>query len=396
MLLTLRNVTSFFYLTGVNFADCFVTYDIESDHLALWIPYVEPRQVLWFGHTPNTSQALEKYDVDEVRYSSELPGYIQNHVALSTTLYVLHGDQMPRRMAQRMAPQRMPQRMALRSDTAKRMEAVLMSLGRRVDTLTLQPAMDRARVIKTDAEVALIRHANHISSAAHRRVAENLLKLTNERQIQAIILAVCNARGAPTQAYPVIAGAGVNASTLHYGENDQPLQGKQVVVIDAGCEYSCYASDVTRTLPIAGKFTPEAAAVYGVVQNMQEQCIAMVRPGVEWYKVHLLAVRLAQEGLMKLGILKGDAKAIAEAGTATAFFPHGLGHHVGLEVHDVSGAISSVLFENFKVETGKREMVDAAKLAKLQAMASNPASILSVRAGQRLEPNMIVTVEPGM
>ncbi|KAH6603464.1 xaa-pro aminopeptidase [Trichoderma cornu-damae] len=367
----LRQRRYFFYLTGANFHDCFVTYEIRTDRLILWIPYVEPRQVLWFGSTPDAAKAKQLYDVDEVRYSSQLPKFLESRLTSSTTLYVLHEDQTPAR--------------------AKETRV-------KVNHWMLQPAMDRARCVKDEYEIAMIRRANDVSSAAHRKVAEMLLRLSNERDLEAIFQAVCTSRGARSQAYPIIAGSGANAATLHYEENDQPLDGRELVVLDAGCEWNCYASDVTRTLPLGGRFSAKGAAVYGLVQRMQEECIAAVGPGVKFYQLHLHAAAVGIEGLLKLGILKGDADDIAAAGTISAFFPHGLGHHVGLEVHDVSGSLPLMTLLNLGLDGGKREMISAEALSAMRAHDADlvPPRLKSTRERQVLEPNMIVTIEPGI
>jgi Xaa-Pro dipeptidase len=368
-LLTRRR--SFFYLTGANFHDCSVTYEIRTDVLTLWIPYVEPRQVLWFGSTPDAAKAKQLYDVDEVRYSSQLPKFFESRFGSSNQLFVLHEDQTPPR--------------------AKETKV-------KINHWKLQPAMDNARCIKDEYEIAMIRRANDVSSAGHRKVAEMLTRLSNEREIEAIFQAVCTARGARSQAYPVIAGSGANASTLHYEENDQPLKDKELVVLDAGCEWNCYASDITRTLPIKGEFSTKGAAVYNLVQQMQEECIAAIKPGTKFYQLHLHAAAVGLKGLLKLGILKGDAVEIAKAGTISAFFPHGLGHHVGLEVHDVPGSLPLMLLVNLGLDGGKREMISADMLTAMRLYDGElvPSRMKSGRERQVLKPNMIVTVEPGM
>ncbi|CAI4217575.1 unnamed protein product [Parascedosporium putredinis] len=345
----------FYYLSGANFADCAVTYDIKTDHLVLWIPYIEPRKVLWYGFTPGPEECRAKSDVDDVRYIDGMKEYIAQRLLYGSadTLYLLHANHAP----------------PLSADTRPKV---------RIDASSLRPCMDAARVVKSDYEVAMIRKANAVSSAAHRRAAELLSTFKNEREIEAVFRSTCALRGAKNQAYPVIAGSGENAATLHYEDNDEDLKGRQLVVIDAGCEWDCYASDVTRTLPISGRFSDEAAEIYTLVDKMQRECISAVRPGVLYYKLHLHAAAVALVGLMRLGILgNGTVGQIWSAGTIAAFFPHGLGHHIGLEVHDVTGRDRLLLLEGGE--------------------SDGDAKDTSATDGrQRLEKNMIVTIEPGI
>ncbi|KAM0334416.1 hypothetical protein ACHAQA_001442 [Verticillium albo-atrum] len=357
----------FFYLAGVNVPDCAVTYDLADDRLTVWIPYVEPRKVLYNGRVPSTKEVLASSDVDEVRHMQDLPAFLHayTHQHDETTVYLL--------------------------DKAQSHEAL--SSHAHVDVMALRPAMDEARVTKTQYEIALIRKANAVSSAAHRAVQRHIRAFSSERQVAALFAAECTVRGAPTQAYAPIAGSGPNAATLHYGANDEPLAGRQVLVLDAGCEVDCYASDVTRTLPLGeGGFTAEGRAIYDLVEKMQEACIAGVRPGVLFYGLHLRASAIALRGLLKLGILKGDEKAIWAAGTVAAFFPHGLGHHIGLETHDVTGRDRLLLSAPGAGgrPAARREGVSA------EALTGMAATGPPYRGKQALRPGMVVTVEPGI
>ncbi|OHE93798.1 metallopeptidase family M24 [Colletotrichum orchidophilum] len=375
---TFRQRRYFYYLSGANFADCAVTYELASDRLILWIPYVEPRQVLWFGSTPGIAECLRRFDVDDVRYTTQLNKFLYRHLSPGSTLYVLHADQVP-----------------LHGDFYQAAADV------RIDLTSLQTAADQARVVKTEYEVAMIRKAAAVSAAAHRRVAERMLKLGNESEIEAIFQAWCTTAGAREQAYAIIAGSGKNASTLHYDANDEPLEGRELVVFDAGCEWQCYASDITRTLPIAGRFSAEAQAVYDVVARMQDECIDLIRPGTLFFDLHVHASRVAQEGLFKLGVLRGDPTEVWDAGTVAAFFPHGLGHHVGLEVHDVSGRERLLLLNNATGgRVGKREIVTPEMMGAMAQAGVVGAGAASgpppYRARQYLRKNMIVTVEPGI
>ncbi|KAF4582869.1 Xaa-Pro dipeptidase [Ophiocordyceps camponoti-floridani] len=201
----------FFYVAGADFPGCHVTYDVKAKRLTLWVPYVAPKDVLWFGSRPSPEECFARYDVDHVRYVDELAGYVDDFQARnpSSTIYLLHADQKP--------PSRQP------FHSTKQFQ----------DSL-LKPAMDRARVVKTDYEIAMIRHANDISSAAHRSIASRLHTLRSERDVEAIFQEVCTLYGTRTQAYPIIAGAGANAATLHYDANDQSLVGRELLLLDAG------------------------------------------------------------------------------------------------------------------------------------------------------------------
>jgi Xaa-Pro dipeptidase len=153
-------------------------------------------------------------------------------------------------------------------------------------------------------------------------------------------LDVCVSHQAKQQAYDPIAASGPNAGTLHYDANNEDFGNRQLMCLDAGCEYELYASDITRTFPLSHSWpSKEAANIYNLVERMQEACIKRLAPGVRYLDLHVLAHQIAIDGLLALGILhNGTKEEIYKAGTSRAFFPHGLGHHIGLEVHDVGQA----------------------------------------------------------
>lgn len=400
-----RQRRHFYYLSGANFAGCSLTYDISRDHLILWIPYTDPKTVLWFGSTPSVDDCKAASDVDDVRLANGLERFLYTSLSPGSTLYVLHPDQKPK---------------------LENTKGVV-----HIDTSKLLPAIDAARVVKTDYEVAMIRRANAVSSAAHKAVMARMKKLQNEREIEAIFRGFSLAQGAKTSAYPVIAGSGPNAGVLHYAANNQPLAGRQLVVLDAGAEWNCYASDVTRTIPIGGKFTAEGQAIYSVVERMQTECVQRVKPGVVYYTLHLHACIVAVTELLKLGILhNGTAAEIFNRGTIAAFFPHGLGHHVGLEVHDVSGnerlilgasvgskarkggsssssSSSPVIGSNSNCNGGGASHCGGAAMMppKREWMSPEMLGIMyrdavtlppPYKGRQKLEKNMVVTIEPGI
>ncbi|KAF3343785.1 hypothetical protein VdG2_07843 [Verticillium dahliae VDG2] len=192
----------FFYLAGVNVPDCAVTYSLADDRLTVWIPHVEPRKVLYNGRVPSIKDVLAASDVDEVRHMQHLPAFLHAyaHQHDKATIYLI--------------------------DASQSHPALVDNARIHIDSAALRPAMDEARVTKTAHEIALIRKANAVSSAAHRAVMRHIRRFASERQVAALFTAECTVRGAPTQAYAPIAGSGPNAATLHYGANDEPLAGR--------------------------------------------------------------------------------------------------------------------------------------------------------------------------
>ena len=267
--------------------------------------------MIWSGLPLSPSDALAKYDIDAVLTTSDLP----SHLSSLSSAKLLHLDNQgaPPIAAHAAAP------------SAEDKEA-------------LREAVETSRITKTPYEIALLRHANEITTAAHTAVLRSLKHTRNERELEAVFTERCIALGAPKQAYHGIFGAGTNAATLHYVHNDKGLEGKLNVLVDAAAEYRCYCADVTRTMPLSGEFTRESRAIYEIVERMQEECLGMLKAGVQWEDVHERAHEVAIEGLLRLGILKGGSVGeIFERGTSVAFFPHGLGHYLGLDTHDVGG-----------------------------------------------------------
>jgi len=246
--------------------------------------------------------------------------------------------------------------------------------------------MDEARLIKSAHEIKLLRIANEISAAAHLNVLKGVKHFKNESEIEATFLATSVAAQAKHQSYGVIAASGENASVLHYMANDQPLRGRQMVCLDAGAEWECYSSDVTRTFPISGTYSKEAKAIYDIVAKMQEEYIAMIKPGVELRALLAVADDIAYEGLAALGLLHNGTKAEYKAArVAAAFFPHGIGHQMGLEVHDPNSWRPSQATQPHP--QGRRVP------PPLEALISSASS---VPQDQKFETGMVLTVEPGI
>jgi len=249
--------------------------------------------------------ARGKYDVDDVRTTTDLPADIA--AAEKQTIF------------------------AIPTQLSREFSGTL-------DTDILHTAISECRVIKDAYEVALIKKANTITADAHHACMRAVKAATNERELLAIFTATCIAAGTPTQAYTGIFGAGRAAATLHYVHNNAPLGRKLNLLLDAGAELSVYASDVTRTFPISGRFTAESRAIYDIVLKMQKDCLAQCAPGKSWDEIHVLAHRVAIQGLLDVGVLRdGSVDEILENRTSCAFLPHGLGHYLGMDTHDTGG-----------------------------------------------------------
>jgi Xaa-Pro dipeptidase len=192
-------------------------------------------------------------------------------------------------------------------------------------------------VVKTPYEVALIRKANEISTAAHINVMKAARNAKTESELYGVWIKSCIERNAENQAYHSIVAAGENGATLHYVKNNDSTAGKDVLLLDAGCEVDCYASDITRTFPISGEFSRESLNIYNIVLSMQKKCMAAIKAGMKWDDIHELAHKVAIDGLLSLGLLRGDPADILKARTSVAFFPHGLGHYLGMDTHDTGG-----------------------------------------------------------
>jgi Xaa-Pro dipeptidase len=292
-------------------------------------------------------------------------------------------------------------------------KAPLFTLGKKPHGPSgLRTAIDTCRVIKDNHEIDLIRQANVISGEAHINVMKYLHRFTNEAEVEAAFMKTCIARHAKLQAYDPIAGSGANAAVLHYSENEADFGNGQTVVLDAGCEVQRYASDVTRTMPINPRnpgYWPskETEAIYNLVESIQESCIKQLRPGKHFIELFWHAHYMVIDGLLKLGVLKGDRDDIFHTGTSRAFLPHGLGHHMGLEVHDVSPVPHPPLAVTARNLTPLQELFinwDPASASRTSTLtdpshfALDPSSrnTLNKPEAPVLEPGMVLTVEPGI
>lgn len=191
------------------------------------------------------------------------------------------------------------------------------------------------RLYKSPNEVKVMRHAAEISARAHIKAMQASRAGLCEYHLEAELDYEFRKGGAKMPAYGSIVAAGVNACILHYRENDAPLQDGDLVLIDAGCEIDCYASDITRTFPVNGRFSSEQKAIYQLVLAANEEAFKHIAPGKHWNEAHEATVRVITAGLVELGLLEGDVGELIEAQAYKPFYMHRAGHWLGMDVHDV-------------------------------------------------------------
>ncbi|WP_313304022.1 Xaa-Pro aminopeptidase [Stutzerimonas balearica] len=215
------------------------------------------------------------------------------------------------------------------------------------------------RLYKSAAEVKVMQAAAEISARAHVRAMQAARPGLFEYHLEAELDYEFRKGGAKMPAYGSIVASGRNACILHYRENDQPLKDGDLVLIDAGCEIDCYASDITRTFPVNGRFSAEQKAIYELVLAANEVAFKHIAPGRHWNEAHEATVRVITAGLVELGLLQGEVDALIASEAYKPFYMHRAGHWLGMDVHDVG---------DYKVGGVWRE----------------------------LEPGMCMTVEPGI
>ncbi|MCD6038991.1 MAG: pepP [Gammaproteobacteria bacterium] len=225
--------------------------------------------------------------------------------------------------------------------------------------LNLTQTVHEMRLIKSPAEIALMRKAAEITAQAHIQAMTVCRPGMKEYQLEAEIIYQFQKQGARYPAYSSIVGSGINSCTLHYVANNQIIADKNIVLIDAGCEYQYYASDVTRTFPANGCFTAEQCAIYEIVLAAQLAGIQSIRPDAEWCAPQNTIVKIITQGLIDLKLLKGPLDELIAKKAYSKFYMHGAGHWLGLDVHDVG---------QYKLD-GK---------------------------WRRMQPGMVLTVEPGI
>jgi Xaa-Pro aminopeptidase len=319
-----RQDSDFFYLTGFNEAEAVaVLAPHHEEHR--YILFVQPKEwekEVWSGYRTGVDAAKEKYGADEAYPITELNDKLPQYLEKADRIYYHLGrdrkfnDVILRHWQHLMAtyPKRGTGPIAIEST---------------------YPILQAMRQIKSATELEMMRKAVEIATEAHNHALQFTRPGRYEYEIQAEIEHIFRLRGALGPAYPSIVASGSNSCILHYIENDRQMQDNDLLLIDAGCSYKYYNSDITRTFPVGKQFTAEQKILYELVLKAQLDAIAQVQPGNPYNLFHDTAVRVMVEGLMDLGLLAGDIEEIIKEEKYKPFYMHRTGHWLGLDVHDV-------------------------------------------------------------
>ncbi len=343
-----RQDSDLLYLTGFPEPDCLCVLSPrhERERFILFVQPRDPAKETWTGKRYGVDGARGVFGADGAYTIERVREILPAHLAQTDTVYF--------------APGRDERMNALIRELIDGSRLARARTGRGVVSV-VDPAsiLHEMRLRKSAEELALMRKAAAASARAHVAAMKAVRDGTFEYELEALVDYHFRSAGGSGAAYPSIVASGANATILHYTRNDRRMRDGELVLIDAGAEFDGYCSDVTRTFPVGAAYSPPQRRVYEIVLRAQKEGIAAVRPGASMEDIHRRATEVLVEGLLRIGLLSGDAGSLIEKGEHARFYMHRTGHWLGLDVHDVG-----------------RYRVDG---------ASRP-----------LEPGMVLTVEPGL
>jgi Xaa-Pro aminopeptidase len=318
-----RQNSDFFYLTGFE----------EPEAIAVIAParekkftlFVRPRdldQEIWYGYRAGVEGAKRDYSADEAFTIDQFDAKLTEILDGPRVLYYAFGHTdagIDQKIIQQLTMMRESNRKPFEPPTTI------------VDPSTILHEM---RVLKSAEEIEIMQRAADIAAEAHVEVMKTVRPGMMEYEVESMVEAYFRKAGATGASYTSIVGAGGNATILHYIDNKDELKDGDLLLLDAGAEYKGYASDITRTFPINGKFTDAQREIYDLVLKTQKSCVDMVRPGVRLEDLKTHSIELLTEGMVELGLLKGDPKKLIKEKKYMQFYMHNLGHYLGIDVHD--------------------------------------------------------------
>ncbi|KAF6029243.1 PEPD [Bugula neritina] len=352
--LLFRQESYFHWAFGIIEPDCFGAIDVDTGNCTIFMPRLPADYAVWMGTLHPPEYFRKKYAVDSSYYSDEISTVLSKDAG---PLLLLHG---------------------LNTDSGSYTEeAAFDGISEyKTDNSLLHPHISECRVFKSDLEIEMLRYTNSVSSEAHKKIMKNIKPGMYEYQCESMFQNHCYTEGGMRHvAYTCIGASGTNCAVLHYGHagapNDRAIQDGDMCLFDMGGEYYCYASDITCSFPANGKFTDRQKNIYNAVLKSSRAVMAACKPGVNYADMHRLADRTHLEELVKIGLLHGDVDEMLAVHMGAVFMPHGLGHLLGVDTHDVGGYPEGV------------SRIDEPGLK-------------SLRTTRDLEARMCLTVEPGI
>ena len=323
-----RQDSDFHYLTGFDHPNAAAL--LRADGGPAFTLFVAPREreaEIWNGFRPGVEGAVRDFGADEAYPIGELREKLPKLVTGAERLFHVLGrdPELDRLIFETCEGLRLRSRLGVLPPSSI------------VDPRSVLHGM---RLVKEPAELDVMRRAADVSREAHHAAAALAHEGVFEYELEAVLDYTFRRRGARGPAYPSIVGGGANATVLHYVRNDQKLRDGELVLVDAGCELEGYASDVTRTWPVGGRFEGARRALYEVVLDAQLAALAQVRPGATLDGIHDSAVRHLTDGLLELGLLSGTLDECLTSGSFRRFFMHRTSHWLGLDVHDAGAYVA--------------------------------------------------------
>ncbi|XP_076448877.1 xaa-Pro dipeptidase-like isoform X2 [Babylonia areolata] len=350
-----RQESYFHWTFGVEEPDFYGAVEVDTGRAILFPPRLPDSYAVWMGKLLSEEDFRFRYGVDEVHFADKIAEVLKSKKP--SALLTLYG---------------------LNSDSGKySQEAVFDGIATfTVNNQLLHPEISECRVFKSDKELELMRYVNKISSQAHKAVMKNMQPGMFEYQAESVFRNYCQyIGGMRAQSYTCICASGENGAVLHYGHSGAP-NSKQILdgdmcLFDMGGEYYCYGSDITCSFPCNGKFTEKQRQVYQAVYDASRAVMAACKPGVSWVDMHKVAERTTLEALKKMGVVQGDVDAMMAVRLGAVFMPHGLGHFMGVDTHDVGGYPEGTV-------------------------RSTEPGLRSLRTVRTVQPRMVLTIEPGL
>ena len=307
-----RQNSNFYYMTGFREDNSTLVF-LKKKGKTKTILFVQKKdklQELWTGKRLGVKASKRRFLVDKVFAQEDFERMLKEYMqGISSINYDFNSY----------------------TDKAKVLHAYAKDM---VSYANLAKPIEQMRLVKSPAEIALIRKAITITQKAHHKAMQVSKKCRYEYELQAKIEYIFKKNAALSDAYTSIVAGGNNANTLHYIENDKPLHHGDLILIDAGCEYNYYASDITRTIPASGKFTQAQKELYNMVLEVELAIIKMIKPHMKRSALQKKSEALLCAGMVQLGILQGDVKKLLKKHKHKKYYPHGIGHWMGIDVHD--------------------------------------------------------------